>query len=95
MTELFGQYSDIIGTFGNEKSYAIVVTKTDKFEDLSKILENSKDADDLEYKIYEMFYKIDPFKEIVNKSEKIPIYMYTVSVDATMQRTIYKISLQS
>lgn len=85
LTELFGQYSDIIGTFGNEKSYAIVVTKTDKFEDLSKILENSKDADDLEYKIYEMFYKIDPFKEIVNKSEKIPIYMYTVSVDATMK----------
>jgi len=88
LTKLFGQYSHIISTFGNEKSYAIVVTKTDKFEDLSQILENSKEAEDIEHKIYKMFYEINTFKEIVNKSEKIPIYMYTVSVDATMKPQI-------
>lgn len=85
LTRLFGHYSDIINIFGNEKSYAIVVTKTDKFKDLSKIMEDSIEAKEIEQEIYGMLCNITTFKEIVNMADQVPIYMYTVSVDATMK----------
>lgn len=85
LIKLFGHYSDIINIFGNEKSYAIVVTKTDMFKDLSKIMEDSKEARDIEHEIYDLFCEITTFKEIVNMAYQMPIYMYTVSVDATMK----------
>lgn len=88
LTRLFGHYSAIINIFGNEKSYAIVVTKTDMFKDLSKIMEDSKEARDIENEIYELFCEISTFKEIVNMAYQVPIYMYTVSVDATMRPVI-------
>ena len=33
LAELFGEYLRIISTFGSDKKYAIVVTKTDMFEE--------------------------------------------------------------
>ena len=50
LTKLFGHYSNIINLFGNEKSYAIVVTKIDQFRDLSPILEDSEEAKEIELK---------------------------------------------
>jgi hypothetical protein len=85
LIKLFGHYSDIINLFGNEKSYSIVVTKIDQFKDLSRILENSDEAKKIEREIYDMFCEISTFKEIVNMAYQVPIYMYTISVDATMK----------
>jgi len=85
LTRLFGHYSDVINIFGNEKSYAIVVTKIDMYTDLSKIIEDSNEAKGVEQEIYNILCEITTFKEIVNMSYQIPIYMYTVSVDATMK----------
>lgn len=85
LIKLFSNYADIINKLGNEKSYAIVVTKTDKFENLSNILENSNEAKAIEHKIFDMFCEIPTFKEIVHMANRTPIYLYTVSVDATME----------
>ena len=85
LIKLFGHYSDIINIFGNEKSYAIVVTKIDKYKDLSNIMEDSIEAREIEHEIYDQLCKISTFKEIVNMASQMPIYMYTVSVDATMK----------
>lgn len=84
LTRLFGHYANIINLFGKEKSYSIVVTKTDQYKDLSKIIEDSKEAERIEREIFDLFCEITTFKEIVNMASQIPIYMYTVSVDATM-----------
>ena len=85
MTKLFGHYSDIINLFGSEKSYAIVMTKTDQFKDISTIMEDSEDAQKIEREIYDIFCEIPTFKEIVNMASQMPIYMYAISVDATMK----------
>lgn len=85
LTKLFGHYSDIINLFGNEKSYAIVVTKTDQFKDISIIMENSEEAKKIEREIYDLLFEISTFKEIVNMAYKMPIYMYAISVDATLK----------
>lgn len=85
LTKLFGHYSDVIKLFGSEKSYAIVVTKIDQYKDLSKIFENSPEAKEIELEIYNLFCQIPTFKEIVNIAYKMPIYMYVISVDATMK----------
>jgi hypothetical protein len=85
LTKLFGHYSDIISLFGSEKSYAIVVTKTDQLKDLSKILEDSEEAKKIEHEMYDLFCEIPTFKEIVNKAYQMPICMYAISVDATMK----------
>jgi hypothetical protein len=88
LTKLFGHYSDIINLFGNEKSYAIVVTKTDQFRDISLIMEVSEEAKEIEREIYDMLCEIPTFKEIVNMAYQMPIYMYAISVDATMKPLI-------
>lgn len=85
LIELFGKYSKIINKFGNEKSYAIVVTKIDKFDNISNILEDSIEAKAIEHTIYDMFCEIDPFMEIVHMADKTSIYLYVVSVDATKE----------
>ena len=85
LTKLFGHYSDIINLFGNEKSYAIVVTKTDQFRDISLVMEVSEEAKEIEREIYDMLCEIPTFKEIVNMAYQMPIYMYAISVDATMK----------
>jgi hypothetical protein len=85
LTKLFGHYSDIINLFGSEKSYAIVVTKTDQFKDISIIMEDSEEAKKIEREIYDMFCEIPTFKEIVNMAYQMPIHMYAISVDATMK----------
>lgn len=85
LIKLFGTYSKIINKFGNEKSYAIVITKIDKFENVSDTLEDSIEAKTIEHKIYDMFCEIDTFKEIVHMADKTSIYLYVVSVDATME----------
>lgn len=85
LMKLFGHYSRIIKLFGDKKSYAIVVTKTDQFSDLSTILETSEEAKEIERNIYEIFCKISTFKEITNMASKVPIYMYAISIDATMK----------
>jgi hypothetical protein len=85
LTKLFGHYSDIINLFGSEKSYAIVMTKTDQFKDISTIMEDSEDAQKIEREIYDIFCEIPTFKEIVNMASQMPIYMYAISVDATMK----------
>jgi hypothetical protein len=85
LTRLFSHYSDIISLFGSEKSYAIVVTKTDQLKDLSRILEDSEEATKIEHEMYDLFCEIPTFKEIVNKAYQMPICMYAISVDATMK----------
>jgi hypothetical protein len=85
LTRLFGHYANIINLFGKEKSYSIVVTKIDQYKDLSKIIENSEEAESIEREIYDLFCEITTFKEIMNMASQMPIYMYTVSVDATMK----------
>lgn len=85
LIKLFGRYSKIISKFGNEKSYAIVVTKIDKFEKISDTLEDSIEAKAIEHKIYDLFCEIDTFKEIVHMVDKTSIYLYVVSVDANLE----------
>ncbi|MCS3923911.1 radical SAM protein [Methanosalsum natronophilum] len=86
LTRLFGQYSRIMELFGNEKSYAIVVTKTDKIKDITGIEDNSREAIEIERDIFEKLLEIDTFKEIRNRASKVPIYFYTVSVSGIATR---------
>lgn len=85
LIKLFGTYSKIINKFGNEKSYAIVVTKIDKFENISDTLEDSIEAKAIEHTMYDMFCEIDTFKEIIHMADKTSIYLYVISVDATKE----------
>ncbi|MCQ1536823.1 hypothetical protein FTO70_14310 [Methanosarcina sp. KYL-1] len=84
LTRLFGLYSRLVDLLGNEKSYALVVTKIDKLKELSEIPEDSKDARDIEQEVYELMSQMDTFREIMHRAQKVPIYFYTVSVDATL-----------
>lgn len=83
LTKIFGHYADIIKLFGDEKEYAIVVTKVDQFKDISALLENSNEAREIEREIYDLFCEVYTFKEIVHMAYRMPIYMYAISVDAT------------
>lgn len=85
LIRLFGHYSWIIKLFGDKKSYAIVVTKTDQFRDLSTTLETSEEVKEMERNIYDIFCQIPTFKEITNMASQVPIYMYAISIDATMK----------
>ena len=85
LLKLFNYYSRVITYFGNEKSYAIAVTKIDQYRDISGIREDSQDAKEIELNIFDIFYEIPTFKEIVHMAIEIPIYLYTISVDATMK----------
>lgn len=84
LTRLFGLYSRLMDLLGSDKSYALVVTKIDKFKDLSEIPEESAEAREVEEEIYKLLSKTDTFREILHRARKVPIYFYTVSVDATL-----------
>ena len=61
------------------------MTKIDQYRDISGIREDSQDAKEIELNIFDIFYEIPTFKEIVHMAIEIPIYLYTISVDATMK----------
>lgn len=84
LTGLFGHYLRLMNQLGPEKSYALVLTKTDKLKDLSEISDNSEKAKDIEVEIFSCLNDIYTFREIQNLAKRIPIYFYTVSVDATL-----------
>ena len=77
LAELFGEYLRIISTFGSDKKYAIVVTKTDMFE------ENLiwKEPEEIEKKVYDKLYNnVITFKELVNKGGGVAsLEFYTIS----------------
>jgi GTPase SAR1 family protein len=82
LMRLFGQYSRIMEMLGDGKSYAIVVTKADKIKNITDVIDNSKDALNIEKEIFEMLTEIDTFKEIQHRATKGPIYFYAVSANA-------------
>ena len=82
LTRLFGQYSRIMEMLGDGKSYAIVVTKADKIKNITDVIDNSKDALNIEKEILEMLKDIDTFKEIQHRATKGPIHFYAVSANA-------------
>ncbi len=82
LTRLFGQYSRIMDLFGEGKSYAFVVTKADKIKNIHDVMDNSKDALNIEKEIFNMLIEIDTFKEIQNRATKEPIHFYAVSANA-------------
>lgn len=84
LTTLFGHYFRLMDQLGPDKSYALVLTKTDKLKDLSEIPDNSEKAGEIEAEIYSLLDRIYTFREIQNLAKRIPIYFYTVSVDATL-----------
>lgn len=84
LTALFGHYFRLMDRLGSEKSYALVLTKTDKLKDLSEIPDNSERAREIEAEIYSLLERIPTFREIRNLAKKVPIYFHTVSVDATL-----------
>ncbi|KKH46959.1 hypothetical protein [Methanosarcina sp. 1.H.A.2.2] len=90
LTRLFGLYSRLIDILGSEKSYALVVTKIDKFKDLSEISEDSEAAQEIEQEVYDLMSKMDTFREIRHRAQKVPVYLYTVSVDATLPPQLSK-----
>jgi hypothetical protein len=67
---------------GDGKSYAIVVTKADKIKNITDVIDNSKDALNIEKEILEMLKDIDTFKEIQHRATKGPIHFYAVSANA-------------
>ena len=82
LVKLFGQYSRMINLFGEDKSYAIVVTKTDKIRNITDITENSRDARKIEKEIFDELVKIETFKEIQNMASMKSIYFYAVSANS-------------
>lgn len=84
LTALFGHYFRLMNQLGPEKSYALVLTKTDKLKNLSEVSDNSEKAGEIEAEIYSLLDRIYTFREIQNLAKRIPIYFYTVSVDATL-----------
>lgn len=90
LTRLFGHYVRIMDLLGNDKSYAFVLTKTDKLKDLAEISEDSEEAGEIERDIYKMFSEIHTFQEIQNRARKVPVYFYTVSINATLPPRVVK-----
>jgi hypothetical protein len=84
LTGLFGHYLRLMNQLGPEKSYALVLTKTDKLKDLSETSDNSEKARAIEAEIFSCLNNIYTFREIQNLAKRVPIYFYTVSVDATL-----------
>ena len=82
LIKLFGQYSRMMELFGDDKSYAIVVTKADKIKNISDVMDNSRDARTIEKEIFNILTEIETFKEIQNRASKVPIHFYAVSANA-------------
>jgi hypothetical protein len=71
---------------GQEKQYALIVTKTDKIEPIEAVSENSSRAKEIEGDIFSKLHTIMTFQAIENKAASIPIFFFTVSVNS-MSRT--------
>ncbi|CAD6493997.1 MAG: hypothetical protein CHKLHMKO_00596 [Candidatus Argoarchaeum ethanivorans] len=83
LTKLFGHFGRIMEMLGNNKKYAMVVTKTDCYKDLTNILENSEEAEEIEKEIYQILTQLTTFKALEHRANKSTMHFYTVSVDAT------------
>jgi len=83
LTKLFGHYGRIMDIFGSDKKYALVVTKTDMFKDLTEVPEKSKKAEEIEEDIYRMLWQLSTFKALEHRASRVPMHFYAVSVDAT------------
>jgi hypothetical protein len=66
---------------GEEKQYALVVTKTDKIRPIESISENSPQAEVIEGDIFNYLHTFTTFQAIENKAGSIPIFFFTVSVN--------------
>lgn len=81
LTRLFGYYAKIMDYIGEEKQYALVVTKTDKIGPINTISENSPEAREIEEDIFNYLRTITTFQAIENKAGSIPIFFFAVSVN--------------
>ncbi len=82
LTRLFTYYAKIMDYIGEEKQYALVVTKTDKIKPIESISENSPQAEEIERDIFNYLHTITTFQAIENKAGSIPIFFFTVSVNS-------------
>lgn len=90
LTGLFGHYLRLMNQLGTEKSYAFVLTKTDKLKDLSVIPDSPGKAREIEAEMYSLLNSILTFREIKHIAKKVPVCFYTVSVDATLSPHLAK-----
>lgn len=81
LTRLFTYYAKIMDYIGEEKQYALVVTKTDKIRPIESISENSPQAEVIEGDIFNYLHTFTPFQAIENKAGSIPIFFFTISVN--------------
>jgi hypothetical protein len=82
LTRLFGYYVKIMDFVGEEKQYALVVTKTDKIEPIETVAENSPRAQEIEESVFKTLRSITTFQAIENKAGTVPIYFFCVSVNS-------------
>ncbi|QSZ66870.1 hypothetical protein RJ40_04860 [Methanofollis aquaemaris] len=85
LTHLFGQYSRVMESLGDDRVYGFVVTKTDRIRDLAEIDETSEGAERIEREIYQQLIQISTFNEIHNRALSVPVYFLAVSTDATLK----------
>jgi hypothetical protein len=81
LTRLFTYYAKIMDYIGEEKQYALVVTKTDKIRPIESISENSPQAEVIEGDIFNYLHTFTTFQAIENKAGSIPIFFFTISVN--------------
>lgn len=81
LTRLFGYYARIMDYCGEEKQYALVVTKTDKIRPLDTISENSPEAREIEEDIFNYLRTITTFQAIENKAGSTPVFFFAISVN--------------
>jgi len=81
LTRLFGYYANIMDFVGEEKQYALIVTKTDKIKPIDTIAENSLQAEDIEKDIFEKLHTFTTFQAIEGKAGSTPLFFFTVSVN--------------
>ena len=82
LTRLFGYYVKMMDYLGQEKQYALIVTKTDKIEPIESVSENSPRAKEIEEDIFNKLHTITTFQAIENKAASIPIFFFAVSVNS-------------
>jgi hypothetical protein len=81
LTRLFGYYAKIMDYVGEEKQYALVVTKTDTIEPIDTVAENSPRAEEIEAEVFNKLHTFTTFQAIENKAGSTPIFFFTVSVN--------------
>lgn len=86
LTRICKHYSRMMDLCGADKKYGLVVTKTDKFYQLTDGEGMFKDSEEVEQDICnEWFSEIETFQEINNRALDMPIYFFTTSVFRTKQ----------